>query len=149
MLLTYNNADTRCYGSYTAFIKILYNYSAIYMATILPNVHLLPLPVRQVIVLKKPELNAHSPCSVATGSAKQYLSEKIKPLYKTVVPLHSSVQDASNKRSFLNEPPVANMIDVLFRYFQLSAANFCTVHARTGTRTLDRTWKCRHSYTTP
>ena len=51
MLLIYSSADTRCDGSYTAFIIVLYSYLARYMATVLSDVHLLPLPVHQVIVL--------------------------------------------------------------------------------------------------
>jgi hypothetical protein len=86
MLLIYNSVDTRCYGSIIAFVPVLYNYSTRYMVIILSDDYLLPIPVGQIIVLKMSELNAHSPCWVAAGSAKEYLSEKIKSLYKTVTP---------------------------------------------------------------
>jgi len=62
MLLLYNSVDGRCYGSYIAFVSVLYNDSARYMVIILSDDYLLPLPVGQIIVLKMSELNAHSPC---------------------------------------------------------------------------------------
>jgi hypothetical protein len=45
------------------------------MFIILSNDYLMPLPVGQVIVLKKTELNTHYSCCVATGSVTGYLSE--------------------------------------------------------------------------